>query len=242
MRLPVIVNLQAVLNSWRTGEEITPVISYVGHGSEIPAAALDELVTRLDAIKGSVENSRKGRIQFDKEAAVLLGTSLQISPGAAADRRFWSYLEIVKAAHIVAWRWGKERKEDVARERFSGGAKDTFKRLWLRANIMKEGEGTDSYALARFGGEDFWVSVLERQISSCRELMKAVVRVFFPVGGDDDVGQEEHRAAMLWLREVRPVRIYEAMTPEENTALAARALNVARQRLAALGNLTRVAP
>ncbi|MFL6387374.1 MAG: DUF6339 family protein [Terriglobales bacterium] len=240
MRLPVITNLHAVLNAWRSGEDIAPAISFVGNGSELPTSVLDELVNGLEAIKNEVEDSRDGRIQFDKEAAVLLGTRLQITPSAATERRFWSYFGIVKAPHLAAWRWGKQRKEDVNPNRFSGGPKDTFKRLWLRANVIKEIEAADPYALARLGGEDFWVSVLERQISGCRELMKAVVRVFFPAASDD-AGQEEHRAAMLWLREVRPARIYEAMSSAETTALAATALNVARQKIATSSDLSQSA-
>lgn len=228
MKIPVLANPEAFLNGWKTGTQVEPEISWIGVGTELSSGLVDQIVSKLLDLRKQVPDTKQGKIQFDKEAAVILATDLPLNSADGSNPRFWTYFSMVKAPDIVAWRWDKQGKEQVAEIRFMGGLKNTFRRLWLRAIIVKDPDSSDTYALARKGGEDFWVSVIERQISACRGLVRAVVRVFFNDETNEEAQMMEHRKAIKWLREVRPSRVFEAMTPDESVIIASRALAFAR--------------
>lgn len=95
--------------------------------------------------------------RFDREAAVWLATNNLISVGEALRDDFWSFLGVVAAPDVVQWRFGRSR------ERYLGGVRNTFQRLWLRARTLDRGPNRDNrwqllYALS----EDALVQISER--------------------------------------------------------------------------------
>src|SRR5262249_35619081 len=125
---------------------------------------------------------------------------------------------ITRAHEIVLWRWKKQRREAVSEERWLGGWKDTFRRLWLRASIIREDGGEDPFALAGRGGEGFLGGIIERDIAACRGVVQTLVRRFFGTDGAATGSSQRmlhYRATLKRLRQIRPNRVYEQMaTPE----------------------------
>ena len=76
-------------------------------------------------------------------AAVWLYRESGIPPGEAFRNEVWSYLTIEVLPDIAAWRYlGR------AEERFLGGVRNTFQRLWLRGFLLDD--PTDRTLLLRY--------------------------------------------------------------------------------------------
>lgn len=228
MKIPIIQNASAVLQAWKEGADLPPSTGYFGEGEALSDGEIGRV---LDEVRKMAQGqSKEDRLRFDKEAAIVLRQSLALPPMLAAQPRFWAYLTIVKAQDLCTWRWNAERRESVPPARYHGGWKNTLRRLWLRADIVEEvGGNSKRFDLARHGGEDFWVSVIERKIGGCRTLVRALVKELF-ISGDRNASMTEHREIMKWLREVRPSRVYESMDADDLGRLIKQARDFARAR------------
>jgi len=148
MKIPVIENADAVWKSWQEGEDLVPKTGWFGEGEQL---GLDQVEKVLDELKEIGTKLNDDRIKFDKEAAVVLRQGLPLTAVAAAQPRFWTYLAM-QVPELVAWRWKKSDAKNVSKLRFWGGWKNTFRRLWLRADLTKEENKKDPFRLARRGG------------------------------------------------------------------------------------------
>ncbi|MNJ48812.1 hypothetical protein D3C77_440180 [compost metagenome] len=69
----------------------------------------------------------------------------------------WSFIGVVLAPDVVDWRFG------AARDRYLGGVRNTFQRLWLRARAFDRGrEDNDRWRLLEELTEDALVQITER--------------------------------------------------------------------------------
>jgi hypothetical protein len=217
MKIPVLGNARAILRSWVDGEEVEPDVSTTGHGEELDQERVRELAEQLTEITEQLPSNRRGREAFDQRVAVLLGEHLPLTLGGGTEKRFWQWLAITQAPDVVRWRWSHLKQ--ISENRWMGGWKDTFRRLWLRARIVHEPDHDAPYELAGRGDEDFWVGIIEREIGECPELVRALVRAFFPA--DTSVSRaspqrmEHYRNTIKRLRQIRPCRVFERMSKQE---------------------------
>lgn len=143
-------------------------------------------------------DARATQAKFDANLGALLVQQPLLRTGEALRDDVWSFIAIVMAPDIVHWRFGKSR------ERYLGGVRNTFQRLWMRARVLDRGEDTqDRWGLLDRLTEDALVQITERPSIGAdavlsRALAEAWVRASVRVGR----GQMEDvmRLAILRLR------------------------------------------
>jgi len=94
-----------------------------------------------------------GFSRFDRECARSLFEGMRIVTADAANPGVWAFIGCVIAPDVICWRFSKRNKE-----RFLGGPRNTFRRLWWRSRIL----GSSGAALLDQLGEDELVQVMER--------------------------------------------------------------------------------
>ena len=72
--------------------------------------------------------------RFDAELGASFAEMPLLSSGEALRDDFWTFIGITLAPDVVHWRFR------AARERYLGGVRNTFQRLWLRARALDRGE------------------------------------------------------------------------------------------------------
>lgn len=217
MKISILMNGRDVVRSWHTDTPVDPEVRETGSGPALDAAAVEALVVELRALTTRLPATDDGRRQFDQQAARLLAQRLPLPLAAGSDRRFWQWFSITRAQDVVLWRWQKSTAAAVSEERWLGGWKDTFRRLWFRANLVREEGAADPYALV-IGDEDFWNGIINREIAACRELVRAIVRRFFAPGAPPTGSprkMEHYRATLKRLRQIRPNRVFEQISNAE---------------------------
>jgi hypothetical protein len=127
----------------------------------------------------------KQRRAFDSECAVILHTTMDISPAEASHVGIWAFFACVLMPDIVRWRFPGDESSGSVQDRFIGGVRgfrNTFGRLWWRAHLFKDEREKDPYKILRSMGEDELVQVMERpnvagnsrmNVILCRELLRA---------------------------------------------------------------------
>ena len=110
---------------------------------------------------------------FDVKCTILLATHplLREVGGEALRRDCWSGLTCLVLPDVAAWRFG------LKAERFRGGIRNTFQRLWLRGRILDGGEEVEEkrWLYVREMTEDALVALLERPgIAADARLSRAI--------------------------------------------------------------------
>lgn len=154
-------------------------------GTTISAIRLLDLRSSLTEIATGYGFPNSGRDQhasFDAALADWLSAHEELHSGEALRDDAWSYFGVVMAPDIVHWRFGRSR------ERYLGGVRNTFQRVWLRARALDRGEGSeDRWGLLRDLTEDALVAITERPAigadpSVARQLAEGWVRAAGRVG------------------------------------------------------------
>lgn len=83
-------------------------------------------------------NSGASHAGFDAELGTLFGEMPLLSSGEALRNHFWTFVGVSLAPDVVYWRFGE------ARERYLGGVRNTFQRMWLRARAFGGASSTQS--------------------------------------------------------------------------------------------------
>ena len=103
------------------------------------------------------DSSRLSHASFDAELGPLLAEMPLLASGEALRDDFWAFAGIALAPDVVHWRFGQ------ARERYSGGVRNTFQRLWLRARALDRGkQHPKRWQLLEELTEDALVQITER--------------------------------------------------------------------------------
>jgi hypothetical protein len=150
-------------------------VSYAAVGAERVSEA------KLRAIRSSVvrlamecgyphERALKGQQEFDSGLCRLLFDRLEILPAEAGRAECWQYIACALMPDLVVWRFNRpspdhsESKTDL--DRFLGGVRNAFGRLWWRSFVLLDEQAEDKFWLAdgRKSGltEDNFVALLER--------------------------------------------------------------------------------
>lgn len=119
--------------------------------------------------------SVSARANFDCLAARVLYELMAIHPGEASRAEVWSFLTCLVLPDVAVWRFpGSEN-----RNRFTGGARNTFQRLWWRSEALLDPAHDDPYHLLEVLNEDALVQIMERPIlRASGKLARSMARCF----------------------------------------------------------------
>lgn len=102
--------------------------------------------------------SQRARADFDSAAAVILHELDALDSPESLRDDIWSFISVVAAPDVVAWRF-----PDRNPERFKGGVRNAFQRLWVRSRALDRGvDHPDRWALLETITEDGLVQIFER--------------------------------------------------------------------------------
>ena len=130
-------------------------------GSRIAPTQLDQLRKGLlqvaEANGLGAADDRNSRAQFDAEMGAALAEVSVLASGEALRDDVWTFIGVTLAPDVVHWRFGS------ARQRYLGGVRNTFQRLWLRMRALDRGEGhPERWQLLEELTEDALVQITER--------------------------------------------------------------------------------
>jgi hypothetical protein len=203
-----------------TVERMPPGTSFAASGgSQIEPASLAELRSLIvDAARqcgfpdrGSVDD----RARFDFLASVALAEFEQLKGGEADRDDVWAFIATILLPDVVAWRF-------IARspERFHGGVRNTFQRLWMRMWALDGGEdaGTARWALMEQLTEDALVQLTERpSLGANRALSRAIASAWIVTA--ERVGrsrmQDVMRSAIIDVRIRNEIQLLDVLAHEE---------------------------
>lgn len=148
-------------------------------GSRIARSLLIEIRNNLIEVASAkgFPDPNAGRIaksEFDVEASKFLANTEELSSGEALRDDVWAYLTTALLPDVSHWRFGN------ARDRYRGGIRNTFQRLWLRGRCLDRGAtNEDRWGLLRDLTEDALVQIFERPgLSADPELAQAVAEAW----------------------------------------------------------------
>jgi len=214
-----------MLAAIKEGTPISKELAWTGEGEELTIKRLFELRDQLCAIQDLAK--KKGPLQmtfFDKECAVALHKALHLTRReAVSEPRFWELLTIEVCPMLVTWRYEVDSLVNVSRERVMGGfQRNMFQRLWMRGEIAHDEGREDPYELVRCGGEQFWVDVLDREVSGSNRFVQLLIQRTL-------VDHEENTTvtgeAIKHLREVYVSRPFDLLPDAELDGLIAEAVH-----------------
>lgn len=160
--------------------------------------------------------------RFDALCAREVHSRLGISPHEASEDDAWSHLTCCWLLDIAAWRWGGIGDSD---RRFRGDVnRNTFRRLWWRAEVL--GPGIDLASL----GEDELVNIMERPtLASNRRLARALAGQFLSrvEHGGEDGRMFLMREAGKWLVRLTPIIDFNSLDDVELNAVVGDVLDAA---------------
>jgi hypothetical protein len=195
-----------------------PLASYAQTGGHRVSAG--ELETFRHEIVGLASRygypqggDRASRAAFDTECSVWLAQQASIPTGEALRDDVWSFIAGVLLPDVCRWRFAGE----LASERYQGGVRNTFQRLWRRSFLLdRGGDAEDRWALVRELTEDAFVSICERPgLSSnprfARQLAEGWLRTAKSIGREQM--ENVNRTAVKNLRAVYTV-IHPEVLPE----------------------------
>lgn len=154
--------------------------------------------------------SRVGYAQFDIETAIYLGSELEIAEGEALRPETWAFMSLVLLPDVVKWRF-----DNFPASRCTGGRRDCFQRLWLRATAFDLGStSSDRWALLKGLTEDAFVSILERPtLAGNSDICRAIGRTWMRIAAE--IGRREmesvNRDAVKWIRARATVLLLDAL-------------------------------
>lgn len=178
------------------------------------ATELENLRTELVALAvshGYPSPMSKVKISdFDQAAAQILDRRLDLIPAEAANDEVWSFLTLVLLPDLAKWRYPND-KERLDFERWMGGQRNVFRKLWWREAVL-------GHELNSQIGEDEAVGIMERPgLASNPQLARSLVRAL--------LGTHQHaqgisrsdfmRKAMVNVRRRLPLVEFESFTEEE---------------------------
>jgi len=100
----------------------------------------------------------KNRAKFDELMSVFLVQQPLLFSGEALRDDVWAFIATVVLPDLATWRF-----PDRPAERFHGGIRNVFQRLWMRALVLDRGEQADDrWGLLTALSEDAMVQITER--------------------------------------------------------------------------------
>ncbi|GLY31600.1 hypothetical protein [Kineosporia sp. NBRC 101731] len=152
----------------------SPVGSRVS--DQVVQKLIDE-ITEVAAKHGFPQPAKAdARIQFDRDAAFVLGQQMNISWADAGNRAIWSFMALVPLPHITRWRFGTGYDE---RWIASDLTRHTWSRLWWHATVFAE----DRALLGALTESDLNQLLERRSIGGDPRLTREVARAVVAADG-----------------------------------------------------------
>jgi hypothetical protein len=205
-------------------------------GNRVPEEHLRTLQADVRALASSngypSPSSIDQRRVFDAATARLLHKQMNIVPADAARPGVWQFFAAVMLPDIVRWRFPGESTGTVE-ERFKGGVRNTFQRLWWRAAVLHLPDSDAPYELIDKLNEDEVVQIMERPlVAGHRHFSRAIAAAFLDAVTAADPGRRMDLMRDIQRRVFRfsSFLAFEALDSDQ-AAVLARDL-VARSRVA----------
>lgn len=185
-------------------ERATRFLSWASSGgSRASDAHLKELRDGLGQLADDhgfpAGSTMRQRAAFDAACAAWLVEKGPVTGGEALRDDIWAFVACCIAPDICAWRF-----EGAHPERFAGGVRNTFQRLWLRGRVLDTGvDSDDRWKLVRELPEDATVQIVERpSIAADSRLARAIAEAWVATLPDAGAVRMEGvtRAAVRQLR------------------------------------------
>lgn len=144
-------------------------------GRRIDARELSGLQKAIRQIAESFgypeKGSRTALSEFDTAVSIFFGEHLDISEGEAYRPQTWAFISLVLLPDVVKWRF-----DGFSASRCTGGRRDCFHRLWLRAKAFDLGADRDNrWILLKSLTEDSFVSIMERpSLAGSRDICRVL--------------------------------------------------------------------
>ena len=155
---------------------------------------------------------RGGFARFDAEMAGTLNEDPLFTSGEALRDDVWAFVALSLAPDIVHWRFGS------ARERYLGGIRNTFQRLWMRGRALDRGAGhPQRWYLLEELTEDALVQITERpSLGGDPVLAKAIAEIWIRASRHHGKGAMEPimRRAALQIRIRNEIRSLADLPPD----------------------------
>lgn len=138
--------------------------------------------------------SRDAAHHFDNSVGIFLFENMRISAHEASQPSVWQFISAMLVPDLVRWRFPGDPITGTSIERFVGGRRNTFGRLWWRAFILgnKSASNEDPYELMKALGEDELVQLMERPaVFGDRRLVKAVAEAFVTESKNSSVTRQK---------------------------------------------------
>jgi len=195
-----------------------PAVRYAATGgTPIGAAALKQLrcdlenLARTHGFGGT--SARDSLAAFDAEASAWLAQANVFSTAEALRDDVWSFVAAVIAPDIVHWRFGP------AMERYTGGIRNMFQRLWMRGRALDRGpDHPERWKLLERLTEDALVQITERpSIGGDPVLSLAVAEAWLRASNLRGRSSMEDimRRAVLQIRIRNEIRSLSDLSPDE---------------------------
>lgn len=181
----------------------------------------DELIAAYKHVMNIARNhgfpkQEGSHARFDFDTAVYFGENSLFHSAESLRDDVWSFVAIVMFPHVVHWRFNRDPAQ-----RYLGGVRNTFQRLWLRARVLDRGKNAqDRWGLVRELSEDALVQITERpSIGADPVLARNLAEAWCRAAARYGNGRMESlmRTVSLLLRMRNFVRSY-AFLPEQDLA------------------------
>lgn len=184
-------------------DEHSSFLWFAPSGGSVSAESAVDIAREIRQIAerhGFPESSdQKSRSAFDAEVTTWLGDQDILSTGEALRDDVWAFLSSALLADVVSWRF-----PDRNLERFRGGVRNAFQRLWIRGVTLDLGPGSvDRWQLVHALSEDAMVQIFERaSLAGDRKLARAIASAWMVTSGRIGRGRMEEvmRAATKMVR------------------------------------------
>lgn len=170
--------------------------------------------------------SRVGHARFDIAVAMHFGEELDMPEGEALRPESWAFISLVMLPDVVKWRF-----DNFPISRCTGGRRDCFQRLWLRARAFDLGAASpERWKLLKNLSEDAFVSIIERPtLAGNSEICQAIGNTWMRIAAEIGRGEMEsvNRRAAKWIRAKATVLLLDALDRREMESLFERCYRAA---------------
>ncbi len=159
-------------------------VTYSTGAARLPVERLLALRTQLRGFATRSGYPRKagvnGQQQFDRETALFLRAFPGLEAGEAIRAETWQYISAALLPDVVVWRWASGTEStSVSEERYLGGIRNCFGRLWHRATVFWDDRLVEPGVMVGALLEDNFVAILERSAFAVHPAQcRAVARGF----------------------------------------------------------------
>ncbi|WP_338438701.1 DUF6339 family protein [Synechococcus elongatus] len=160
------------------------------------------------------KGSTTGLTGFDYKASIVLAESDFFQSGEAWRNDVWNFIALILLPDLVEWRF-----PNAGRERYFGGSRNVFQRLWRRGTFLDRGiEHPKRWELIEKLSEDAYSAILERPTLSANPVVaRALAEVWVEMSSlvkSNDL-QTITRAATKALRAYNTVICFDLLPQEE---------------------------